>query len=481
MRRFNTINMVNYFRSFMLSFGISCSCMAAYFQGHAQIANTISAADKVYGLSKFWQEVNYNFVYLDKIDRNAWDSTYRALITQVQETKDDYAYYRLLEKFCAMLNDGHTNIYRPKIKGLEIMQNVFGDHLVVIKRIDGKPVIVRSWKKDQAVLPVGSEVIEVNGIPSEQYIKDSLFPYISSSTEYVKWNGATHWMLAGAPGTAFNIRIRKPDGKYAVVNLVHAKPTDSIYFPEVGAYYDEQKRELLDFRMLGNGVAYLGLNSFSDRKIDTLFDAILPRLYEAKGLIVDLRFNGGGSTNIGTYILKYLVKGSVLSGARYATREHLPAFKAWGAYVTVKDTAGNAWNKKCLEVYKGVYTYNFPYEPDSFALDKPRIVVPTVLLTGNNTASAAEDFLIAADDQKHMIRMGEPSFGSTGQPLVFDLPGGGSARVCTKKDTYPDGREFVGYGVQPHIKITPGIKDYLSGKDVVLEEAVSYLQKQLKR
>ncbi|HEX7756078.1 MAG TPA: S41 family peptidase, partial [Niabella sp.] len=111
----------------------------------------------------------------------------------------------------------------------------------------------------------------------------------------------------------------------------------------------------------------------------------------------------------------------------------------------------------------------------------PRIVVPTVLLTGNNTASAAEDFLIAADDQKHMIRMGEPSFGSTGQPLVFDLPGGGSARVCTKKDTYPDGREFVGYGVQPHIKITPGIKDYLSGKDVVLEEAVSYLQKQLKR
>ena len=84
MRRFNTINRVNYFRSFMLSFGISCSCLAAYFQGHAQIANTISAADKVYGLSKFWQEVNYNFVYLDKIDRTSWDSTYIALITQLQ-------------------------------------------------------------------------------------------------------------------------------------------------------------------------------------------------------------------------------------------------------------------------------------------------------------------------------------------------------------------------------------------------------------
>ncbi|WP_018629411.1 S41 family peptidase [Niabella aurantiaca] len=466
--------------AFFLRFVFACSGLVFCFPGNAQIANAISAADKVYGLSKFWQEVNYNFVYLDRIDRKMWDSTYKALIPLVQETENDYAYYRLLQKFCALLHDGHTNIFPPKIKGLTIMQNVFGDHLVVVKRIEDKPVIIRSWKKDQSLLPVGSEIIAVNGISSERYLRDSLLPYISSSTEYVKWNGATHWMLAGAPGTSFNIKIKKPDGKQAVVNLVHASPTDSIYFPEAGAYYDEQERELLEFKMLENGVAYLGLNSFSNRKIDTLFDAVLPQLYQAKGLIVDLRFNGGGSTNIGTYILKYLIKDTVLAGARYATREHLPAFKAWGAYVTEKDTIGNAWNKKCLEVYKGVYTYNFPYEPQSFVLNRPRIVVPTVILTGNRTASAAEDFLIAAENQKHMIRMGEPSFGSTGQPLVFDMPGGGSARVCTKKDTYPDGKEFVGYGIQPHIPVVPTVDDYLKGKDVVLDRARAYLQQKIK-
>ncbi|MCF3107463.1 peptidase S41 [Niabella sp. CC-SYL272] len=466
--------------TFFLSCLLTCFNLTVHFPGNAQIANTISAADKVYGLSKFWQEVNYNFVYLDKIDRKAWDSTYKALIPQVQETKNDYEYYRLLEKFCAMLNDGHTNIFRPQIKGLQIMQNAFGDHLVVVKQVAGKPVIVRSWKKDQLILPVGSEIVEVNGSSAEQHIREQLLPYISSSTEYVKWKGATHWMLAGAPGSAFRIRIKKPDGKASVVNLVHAKVTDSIYFPELGAYYDEQKRELLEFKMLEGGVAYLGLNGFSNRKIDTLFDAILPQLYQAKGLIVDLRFNGGGSTDIGTYILKYLIADTVLAGARYTTREHLPAFKAWGGFVTEKDTVGNAWNKKCLEVFKGVYTYNFPYAPDTFTLHKPRIVVPTVILTGNNTASAAEDFLIAADAQKHMVRMGEPSFGSTGQPMVFDMPGGGSARVCTKKDTYPDGREFVGYGIQPHITVIPTVQDYLAGKDVVKDAALGYLLKKIK-
>src|SRR5688572_20583896 len=79
-------------------------------KGYSQIANTLSPADKVFGLSKFWQEVNYNFVYLNKINRSSWDSTYKALIPQVQATKNDYEYYRLLEKFCALLKDGHTEI-----------------------------------------------------------------------------------------------------------------------------------------------------------------------------------------------------------------------------------------------------------------------------------------------------------------------------------------------------------------------------------
>lgn len=40
-------------------------------KSYPQIANTLSPADKVFGLSKFWQEVNYNFVYLNKINRRS--------------------------------------------------------------------------------------------------------------------------------------------------------------------------------------------------------------------------------------------------------------------------------------------------------------------------------------------------------------------------------------------------------------------------
>src|SRR5664279_1875734 len=90
----------------------------------AQIQNTLSPSDKVYGLSKFWEEANYNFVYIRKVDRHAWDSVYRQLIGTVQTTTNDYAYYRELQKFCALLKDGHTNVYMPAMKGVEVMRTM---------------------------------------------------------------------------------------------------------------------------------------------------------------------------------------------------------------------------------------------------------------------------------------------------------------------------------------------------------------------
>ena len=57
-----------------------------------QLPNTINPAEKVYGLSQFWSDANYNFAYFDRIDKKTWDSTYLALIEEVQHTKNDYEY-----------------------------------------------------------------------------------------------------------------------------------------------------------------------------------------------------------------------------------------------------------------------------------------------------------------------------------------------------------------------------------------------------
>jgi carboxyl-terminal processing protease len=76
---------------------------------------------------------------------------------------------------------------------------------------------------------------------------------------------------------------------------------------------------------------------------------------------------------------------------------------------------------------------------------------PVVALVGPRTFSAAGDFTVAFDFMKRGKLVGIATGGSTGQPVPFELPGGGSARVCGKHDSYPDGKEFVGVGVIPDL------------------------------
>jgi C-terminal processing protease CtpA/Prc len=445
---------------------------------YSQIANTISPADKVFGLSKFWQEVNYNFAYFNKIDRHAWDSAYKALIPQVQASKNDFEYYRLLQRFCALLKDGHTEISFPRIEGVNYMNNTFGDYLLVTKRVDNKVIIKRTWKKDIKKFPLGSEITEVNGLPTEQYIRDSVAPHISASTDHVRADIASSLLLRGAPGSTFSIKIRKPSGEPASYVLTHAKITDSIFSPNLGEYVDEKATGLLEHKTFDGNVAYVALNSFSDTKINTLFDSLLPALGKARGVIIDLRFNGGGDDGIAFTILKHFIQDTVMIGSSSTVRIFNPYQKAIGRYTTVADTAGNPYKRNAWLLYNGYAVYEEPgtwrsrIEPGT-----QRIKAPVVILTGKNTASAAEDFLVAASNQKHIVTIGEPTNGSTGMPYRFDLPGGGSARICIKKDTYPDGREFVGYGIQPDIRVQSTVQDYLMNKDVVLEAALQYFRK----
>lgn len=67
-------------------------------------------------------------------------------------------------------------------------------------------------------------------------------------------------------------------------------------------------------------------------------------------------------------------------------------------------------------------------------------------------------------------------------PLTFSaaedfvkLPGGGAIRVCTKRDTFPDGTPFVGKGIQPDIPCAPTLAGVVAGRDEVLEAAVRYI------
>lgn len=452
-------------------------------------SNIITPAEKVYALSKFWQEVNYNFVFMPDVDRAMWDSAYLACIDEALETKNDWEYYRLLQRFCALLNDGHTSISKPwspldKTEAPEPgiiftpeRHNLFKEGKFGMMEVDGKFYVEFVNKSFAPTVPPGSEVTNINGMPVEQYLAEYSAPYISQSAEHIRRKNTISNAIKGLYGEKMSFSFIKPDGTPLDITLTFGGDNDSfsegyeMMFPQE---FGEWK--LFDFQWKENNIAYVVLNSFGSDEIVGLFKEKLPELRKAKGLIIDIRNNGGGSTSTGAAILQYLTPDNTLYGSRSRTRQNIAAYKAWGAFQSAADTAGNKWAKDVLDTYEG--RAYFDLGQFSWNIDIPvkdRVIVPTVVLIGNNTASAAEDFMILCDNQSHIVSMGAPTFGSTGQPLQIDLVKGITARICTKEDFYPDGRKFIGVGVQPDIEVIPTLEERKAG-DMPVERATEYLQ-----
>jgi carboxyl-terminal processing protease len=436
------------------------------------VAN-ISTEDKLYGLSKFWSEVSANFAYFDHAKVN-WDSTYRAYVPKVIATKNTWEYYMLMQRFCALLKDGHTGVGFPE----KLLTHKSRYKWIYIENFNKKFIITDIPVQYKDLVPLGSEVVSVNGVPAKEYAEKELIPYISSSTEHVLWNTAAAMMFYGTDSTKlFHLKLKTPQGKVI--------PYD-YQFHTYGTKWVRRNGntpwKMMDFKVM-DGIGYVKLNTFGDEAIDSAFKSIVPQLYACKGVILDLRDNGGGSTGVGAEILKYFTDKKLLVGSAWKTRDNLSSFKAWGYYQS-KDTskkALTAWQKKALDSYKGNYWYQgdtMTFEND---VKEQKITAPLIVLTGNNTASAAEDFLIILDGLKgRATTMGQRTFGSTGQPLPISLPGLTDGRICTKRDTYPDGRDFVGVGVIPDIEIPRNPSDVISGTDTVLQAALKEMGKKTK-
>ena len=108
----------------------------------------------------------------------------------------------------------------------------------------------------------------------------------------------------------FTITIKKPNGSTQQLTLTHARTEEQEIYPPFEDF------NLLSYKSLENDIAYLQLNSFENESLDSLFQAVLPEIYKAKAVIIDLRNNGGGSTYIGLNVLKYFVADTLMYGSR---------------------------------------------------------------------------------------------------------------------------------------------------------------------
>ena len=72
--------------------------------------------------------------------------------------------------------------------------------------------------------------------------------------------------------------------------------------------------------------------------------------------------------------------------------------------------------------------------------------------------------------------VGEKTAGSTGNPITVALPGGGIFRVVSKRDMFPDGKEFVGIGIIPDVEVKITQQEIVGGNDPVLDKGIDVIR-----
>ncbi|MCX6376771.1 MAG: S41 family peptidase [Armatimonadetes bacterium] len=430
----------------------------------------ITREQRIIGLATVHAAVKQHFAYLERLTEASWDKAFEEYLPQVEKQQSLYDYYRALQRFIALLEDGHTNVYFPPsvqqaLDRLPIRLDVVEGRWVVADRVPTEEII----KED---IPPGSVLESIEGKSPDKYFADKFYPFIAAGREQAKREILS--VLGTYPKNArVKMVFRYPDGssheRVLLANRKTTKWTDDLHAKYTlgwrygpGFSFSEPEPGILY-------IAFRSCDSESETKVVELLESRSSNW--PKGVILDLRANQGGSTPVPC--VQHLISKPV-RWREFSSRWSMSYMDA-----RVQDGGSDAaseWLKeRGLPERFSPGWYKVTGE-DTIAPADDHYDGPLAILTGPATGSATEDLVVLLQQAGRGKVIGDRTNGSTGQPFYFDLPGGGKGRVNTCKVCYADGREFIGVGCEPDITVTPTIKGIAEGRDEVLEAALGYLR-----
>lgn len=259
---------------------------------------------------------------------------------------------------------------------LKYVSTQYGGIGATISSRDGKVIVAEPYEgfpAQKAGVRAGDEFLEINKVP----LKGKNNEQVSS-------------LLKGSKGTPVKLLIQRPGTPKAF---------------EIDLVREEIRQDNVPYYgMLADNVGYIKLDKFLENSAQEVKDALTElRKNNLNGLVLDLRYNGGGILQEAVKIVNLFVdKG-----------------------VTVVIQKGR--NREKSITYN---TFNSPEEPD----------LPLVVLVNNRSASASEIVAGSLQDLDRAVIIGQRSFGKGLVQQTFNLPYNSLVKVTVAKYYTPSGR-----------------------------------------
>ena len=386
-----------------------------------------------------------------------WDKLYAELqprVAAAENKHDANAFYLALRDFTRAFKDGHVGLDGGNFASQDFQTAVAGGYGFALRQLDDGRVIaiyvLDGGPAAQDGMKVGAEVTEFDGKPINEAIA-AVHPYSNQSSDFAIRYQQLRYLLANPVGTEAKVTFANPGEAPKAVTLKAVEEHNS--FSRTSLYYGAETDPLLpvESKIITQGnaqIGYVSINSNYDdlNLIIRLFQRALQQFESRKvaGLIIDMRFNGGGAP-LG--LAGFLYDKEIVMGQLEYYSSETKKFEPEGPPEKVTPNQEQyRFSKMALLVSPACFS---ACEIDSYGFSQ----VPGMMVVGQYPTGGVEAEV------------------SRGQ---FKLPEGMSLQVPFGRFKLPDGSLFLeGQGVKPTVNVPIDEKTAVATDDVVLNAAIA--------
>ncbi len=342
-------------------------------------------------LLEAWDIVHENFIYQPLDDVKLVQGAIRGMLDSLGDKHTSYMTPEEYEQANAPLVGSYG--------GIGAYVDTSGDCLTILNPMPGSPAERAGLKPGDQIIAVDHE--DVSGLEPDLVLT----------------------RVRGEPGTTLILTVRRGD------------PPETLDFTIVREVI---KLTSVEYKMLDQNIAYISLSQFAENtnaELIAALEELLPQ--NPRGLILDLRYNGGGYLDTAVQVVSQFIKEGVV------------------LYEELGDGT--------RQTYRVI--------PGGMATD-----IKLVVLVNDYSASASEITAGAIQDYERGVIVGTVSYGKGSvQNWVALADNAGAVRITIAKWLTPKERQIDTIGITPDVEVQMTDEDFEAGRDPQLDKAVEII------
>ncbi|MDR2979109.1 MAG: hypothetical protein LBV02_01505 [Bacteroidales bacterium] len=411
--------------------------------------NRINKEQKLYELSVVWKELSYNFANMDNCPDVNLDSLYREYMVIVQNTENDWEYWKSMNRFLCHFNSSHVYCRQHP----EYFYDYLGFLLLTTTYQDNKILVENIGTHNADKIKIGDEIVMVNDMPVLDYLQEYSIPYIPATNDESK---TIHQATFGG-GSQINISLRNEALKFGMKTLKGIENVtiayDKYFNPSPKDTAEQKKRRYLDagaskhFDFMRenlfledkvNDFAFIRLTR-CDMSFASFFDEHYDQIMQYGNLIIDVHYNEGGSSDVTWHPIQCLINNDTIYTYPEKTRVNNALYRAWASIKIL------LYEDKDVPEYHKENFYPYYYDTAFEEINQGKNAYPSgvpdslrykgnvYVIIGENNGSAGEYFVAMLSQNKDITFLGKKTIGAFGQPLLVSLPSGIEVLINTTK------------------------------------------------